>query len=68
MPRSLTYVLPVIAHLVCEAVLYYTPITDFELQVDTLINCAGVNSPWRVTAKDHNDRTSLQTDMPKTAL
>ena len=24
--------------------------------MDTLINCAGVNSPWRLTIKDHNDR------------
>lgn len=24
-------------------------------QIDTLINNAGVNSPWRVTAKDHNN-------------
>jgi len=27
-------------------------------QVDTLVHSAGVNSPWRVIAQDHNDRKS----------
>ncbi|KAF3399708.1 Rhamnolipids biosynthesis 3-oxoacyl-[acyl-carrier-protein] reductase [Talaromyces pinophilus] len=31
-----------------------------ESYIDTLINCAGVNSPWRVTAKDHNDPDQVE--------
>ncbi len=31
-----------------------------ETHVDTLINCAGVNSPWRVVAKDHNDPDQVE--------
>ncbi|WWC63783.1 uncharacterized protein I303_106388 [Kwoniella dejecticola CBS 10117] len=31
-----------------------------ESHIDTLINCAGVNSPWRVGAKDHNDPDQVE--------
>ncbi|RSH95506.1 hypothetical protein EHS25_000598 [Saitozyma podzolica] len=31
-----------------------------EDHIDTLINCAGVNSPWRVVAKDHNDPDQVE--------
>ncbi|KAI1458506.1 putative short-chain dehydrogenase [Annulohypoxylon moriforme] len=31
-----------------------------ETHIDTLINCAGVNSPWRVTAKDHNNPDEVE--------
>ncbi len=29
-------------------------------QLDTLVNCAGVNSPWRVKASDHNDPDQVE--------
>ncbi|KAI2463767.1 putative short-chain dehydrogenase [Annulohypoxylon bovei var. microspora] len=31
-----------------------------ETRIDTLINCAGVNSPWRVTANDHNNPDEVE--------
>ncbi|KAF4460866.1 short chain dehydrogenase reductase [Fusarium albosuccineum] len=31
-----------------------------ESHIDTLVNCAGVNSPWRVTANDHNDADQVE--------
>ncbi|KAI1397811.1 putative short-chain dehydrogenase [Hypoxylon fuscum] len=31
-----------------------------ESHIDTLINCAGVNSPWRVTADDHNNPDQVE--------
>ncbi|KAI1446932.1 putative short-chain dehydrogenase [Annulohypoxylon stygium] len=31
-----------------------------ENHIDTLINCAGVNSPWRVAAKNHNDPDEVE--------
>ena len=38
----------------CEAIVAAIAAAG-EKHIDTLINCAGVNSPWRVLADDHND-------------
>ncbi|KAH8169820.1 short chain dehydrogenase domain-containing protein [Sarocladium implicatum] len=42
----------------CKAI--YDAVAAKESKIDTLVNCAGVNSPWRVTADDHNDPDQVE--------